>query len=68
MADAQLKALEDITREDFEAYEEVRESGVFNMFDGRVADRAGFSKDTHISIIHFYSELTARDPGVRKED
>ena len=67
MAQAQLKAFEDISRRDFVAYETVRESGVLNMFDPRVCDLAGFDGDTHVSIIHFYTELRTKFPGVRKE-
>ena len=67
MARAQLKNIEDITKEEVEAYEGVRRSGVLNMFDHRVCDLAGFDGDTHISIIHFYTELDAKWPDVRKD-
>ena len=62
----EMKALEDITREEFQAYEDVRESAILNMFDSRVCKLAGFNKATHVGIIHYYSALKKRFPGVRK--
>ena len=48
----------EITQEDFEAYEDVRESGVTNMFNTAVvSDYSGLSRDKIISIMSHYSDL-----------
>lgn len=39
------------------AYEEVRLSGAFNMFDRRAAAAAGLSKDEHLFCIEHYDAL-----------
>ena len=45
-----------ITQEDFNAYEEVRQSGVTNMFAvSTVSDYSGLSKDKIVSIMKNYS-------------
>ena len=56
----------EITKEDFEAYESVRSSGVTNMFAvSVVSDISGLSKETIIAIINSYEELMKKFPGVR---
>ena len=48
----------EITQEDFEAYEDVRESGVTNMFNTSVvSDYSGLSRDKIIGIMTHYSDL-----------
>ena len=48
----------EITQEDFEAYEDVRQSGVTNMFNTSVvSDYSGLSRDKIISIMSHYSDL-----------
>jgi len=48
----------EITQEDFQAYEDVRESGVTNMFNTAVvSDYSGLSRDKIISIMSHYSDL-----------
>ena len=48
----------EITQEDFEAYEDVRESGVTNMFNTAVvSDYSGLSRDKIINIMTHYSDL-----------
>ena len=48
----------EITQEEFEAYEDVRESGVTNMFNTSVvSDYSGLSRDKIISIMSHYSDL-----------
>ena len=50
-----------ITQEDFQAYEDVRQSGVTNMFAvSTVSDYSGLSKDKIISIMKNYSELNTK--------
>jgi len=47
-----------ITKEQFEAYESVRESGVTNMFMiGDVKKLSGLGKDDILEIMNNYSEL-----------
>ena len=47
-----------ITKDDFNAYEKIRESGVTNMFDYKVVSRlSDLSSHKVIQIIKNYSEL-----------
>ena len=51
----------EITQEEFEAYEDVRESGVTNMFNTSVvSDYSGLSRDKIVSIMQNYSALRDR--------
>ena len=57
----------EITKEDFIAYEAVRQSGVTNMFDvGVVSKLSGLTREQIIGIMKNYSELVKKFPGVRK--
>ena len=48
----------EITQEQFEAYIDVQESGVTNMFDVRtVSDLSGLDKQEIMTIMESYSEL-----------
>ena len=48
----------EITQEQFEAYVDVQESGVTNMFDIRTVESiSGLNKGTIMSIMKSYSEL-----------
>ena len=48
----------EITQDDFNSYEKVRESGVTNMMAvNTVSDYSGLSRDKIISIIKNYSAL-----------
>ena len=48
----------EITKEQFEAYVDVQESGVTNMFDVRtVSDLSGLDKEQIMKIMKNYSEL-----------
>ena len=50
-----------ITQEDYQAYEDVRESGVTTMFNTSVvSDYSGLSKDKIVSIMQNYSALRDR--------
>ena len=63
-----VKKKVDITEEDFEAYEEVRQSGQTNMFAvSVVCDLSGLEKEKVISIMENYEELTKEYPNVREE-
>jgi len=58
---------QEISKEDFEAYERVRTSGVTNMFDTRVvSDYSGLEREKIKVIIRDYEELMKKYPGVRK--
>ena len=51
----------EITQDDFQAYEDVRESGVTNMFNTSVvSDYSGLSKDKIVSIMENYGTLHER--------
>jgi len=48
----------EITQDDFQAYEDVRESGVTNMFNTAVvSDYSGLSRDKIVSIMQNYGAL-----------
>ena len=48
----------EITQEQFEAYEDVRESGVTNMFDVKtVGELSGLGKEEIMTIMQSYGEL-----------
>jgi hypothetical protein len=55
----------EVTREDFEAYEEVRQSGVTNMLGTDVEALAGIDRDTHHAILRNYGDLCDKWPEVR---
>ena len=47
-----------ITQEEFDAYEDVRQSGVTNMFNvSVVSDYSGLSRDKIMTIMKNYSDL-----------
>lgn len=57
----------EITKEQFEAYEAVRESGITNMFDVNVVSAlSGLSRDEIVAVMKQYSDLCEKFPGVRK--
>ena len=50
-----------ITQEEFDSYEDVRQSGVTNMFAvSVVSDYSGLSKDKIVSIMQNYSALSQK--------
>lgn len=58
--------INDITEEDFAAYEEIRQLGCCNMLSAAVRDLAGIDKETHTAIIKHYEALCAKWPDVRE--
>ena len=47
-----------VTEEEFEAYEDVRESGITNMFDVKmVQSLSGLEKEQIMTIMQHYGEL-----------
>ena len=50
-----------ITQEEFDAYEDVRQSGVTNMFDvSTVSDYSGLNRQQIMAIMKNYSELNEK--------
>ena len=57
----------EITKDEFEAYEKVRVSGVTNMFMvNDVSDLSGLERDKIMAIMSGYDELEKKYPGVRQ--
>ena len=50
----------DITLDMWEKYEQVRESGAFNMLSSDAIAMSGLDKDAYICIIENYDELRTR--------
>ena len=48
---------EDKDRRDFNKYEKVRKSGLYNMFDDRARLLTGLTKERYLYIINHYDEL-----------
>ena len=50
-----------ITQDEFDAYEDVRQSGVTNMFDvSTVSDYSGLNREQIMTIMKNYSELNEK--------
>ncbi len=57
----------EITKQEFQAYERVRASGVTNMFAVSVVeDLSGLDKETILEIMKQYTELMKQYPDVCK--
>lgn len=54
------------TRKQFQAYERVRRSGRYNMFDPRARRETGLSGETYSAIVKCYRQLIEKYPDVRK--
>ena len=58
----------EITKEQFQAYEDVRASGVTNMFMVSVVEElSGLEREEIFEIMNHYSELNEKYPDVRGE-
>jgi hypothetical protein len=58
---------EEITKEEFQSYEDVRESGDTNMFFiSKVEELSGLSREKILAIMKGYMVLCEKYPGVRK--
>ena len=56
-----------ISKKDFQAYEDVRASGVTNMFMVRTVQQlSGLSEKKILAVMKNYSKLVKKYPGVRK--
>ena len=61
--------MDEISKEDFERYEQVRRSGVTNMFAVNVVEElSGLSRETIMTIIKNYEKLMIKYPGVRENE
>jgi len=47
-----------VSKEDFDKYREVQNSGQFNMLDMGAEEATGLSHRTYLTCIQFYKELT----------
>ncbi len=57
----------EVSKEDFEAYEEVRASGVTNMYAvALVQELSGLDRETIVAVMEQYNELNKQYPDVRK--
>ena len=57
----------EITKQEFEAYEEVRAGGLTNMFDVPVVEMiSGLDRDKIIAIMKQYGQLEKQYPDVRR--
>ena len=52
-----VKPIEELTEDDFQAYEETRKSGRFNMLMPDAQRTSGLDRDTYFSVLHHYSAL-----------
>lgn len=60
--------IEEVTREEFEAYEDVRQSGVVNMFMvTTVCDLSGLERAKVMQIMKEYVDLMKKYPDVRNK-
>jgi len=53
------KPLEDITGEEFKAYENVRSQGLYNMLDPAARELSGLDRYTYFGVMEHYTELAA---------
>ena len=59
-----MKSLEQITVAEFEDFEAVLQSGLYNVVDPRAQKLSGLDKDTYWSVIHHYPALAAKWPEI----
>ena len=52
-----------VSKEQFQEYRDVQDSGAFNMFDPQAREMTTLNKDEWIHIIQNYSELKAEYEG-----
>ena len=52
-----------VSKEQFQQYRDVQDSGMFNMFDPQAQDMTSLNKEEWIYIIKNYSELKAEYEG-----
>ncbi|KKK46854.1 hypothetical protein LCGC14_3161110 [marine sediment metagenome] len=61
-----MAEVKEITKEEFQAYEAVRASGITNMYAVPTVEViSGLDRSTILAIMEKYSELNEKYPGVR---
>lgn len=56
-----MKTIDNLTKEDFEAYEKVRESGSINMMDAPSGcTLSGLDRETYMAVLRNYTELNEK--------
>lgn len=52
------KNIDNISYEDYAAFEDVRRYGRWNMFDSKAKMASGLDDETYFGVIHHFNELT----------
>ena len=60
------KPFEEITLQDFELYEEIRQWGQWNMYSREAREASGLSTSTYRGVMKHYKALMEKFPGVRQ--
>ena len=55
--------MEDVTKEEFEQYRDIQDSGMFNMFTPQAREMTTLSKDKWVTIIKHYGDLKNKYEG-----
>ena len=59
------KPFDELTLEDFEAYEDIRTEGLYNMYGPRARQETGLDGATYHGVMRHYSALAEKWPAVR---
>ena len=59
------KTLDDLTQEDFQAYEDVRVEGLYNMRSQEAQMLSGLDRDTYFGVARHYSALMELYPDIK---
>ena len=46
-----------VTKDDFDAYDDIRTYGAWNMFDPRAIEASGLERKVYLAVMSEYSEL-----------
>jgi len=58
----------EITKDEWNAYREVQDSGMYNMFSPEAIRESGLDKETYLVIVTNYSELEEKFEGGSDEE
>ena len=53
----EIPSSSEISKDDFDAFEQIRTYGAWNMFDPRAIEASGLDKKVYLNVISEYSEL-----------
>jgi len=56
----------DITREEFQAYEELRQSGEANMFGRHSHELCGLTRERYMAVLQNYDKCVRKWPDVKR--